>query len=163
MTAVLTLNTLQRDFPKARLANHTIHVNCTPEEFYTVVSDYESYPDFVPSQRSATILTRDNSGPIDRFTVQMELALVKQIRYQLRAEGVPGQSLTWSLVDGDFMKQNVGSWLLEERPDGSTHATFQMAVVLKGWLPKSLVNTLINKTCPATVKAFKAEAERRFR
>ena len=163
MTAIATFDALQREYPKARLARHCVEVACSPKTFYDVVSDYEAYPDFVPSQRAARVVSHEQHGHTERFTVSMELALVKPVRYTLRSEGVPGKFLTWSLLDGDFMRENTGSWVIEELPNGMTRATFQLAVVLKGWWPKPLINSLVNKTCPATVRAFKIEAERRAR
>lgn len=161
MTTVAAVHSLQREYPKAELAHCSVDVPCSPQAFYSVISDYESYPEFVPNQIGARVLTRTRDAHRDSFTVAMELSLVKQVRYELAAEGIPGHSLRWSLVRGDFMRDNTGGWLLEELDDGYTRATLYMAVVLKGWLPKTLVNALITKTCPATVRAFKAEAERR--
>lgn len=162
MNAVTTLETLRQTYPKAQVATFTVDVACAPQTFYEVITDYPAYPQFVPSQRAGRILRRDHGSPTERFAVAMELSLVgKAVRYELAAEGVAGHSLTWSLVSGDFMRENAGAWLLDELPNGHTRATFYMAVVLKGWLPGGLVNGLLTKTCPATVHAFKAEAERR--
>lgn len=161
MNTAAAVNSLRREYPKAELAYYTVDVACSPQAFYSVITDYESYPDFVPSQRRARILAVEQIGHRERFTVALELSLVKHIRYELAAEGVPGHSLRWSLIRGDFMRENAGGWLLEELEDGRTRATLYLAVILKGWLPRSVINALVTKTCPATVLAFKAEAERR--
>lgn len=162
MHAVTSLESLRQVYPKAQMASLTFDVACTPQTFYDVVSDYEAYPQFVPNQRAGRILRRDRGVPTERFNVAMELSLVgKAVRYELVAEGVPGHSLVWSLVSGDFMKENAGAWLLDALPNGHTRATLQMIIVLKGWLPGPVVNSLLTKTYPTTVDAFKAEAERR--
>lgn len=160
---VASIQSLQQTYPKAQFASCTVDVACSPQAFYSIISDYEGYPDFVPGQRSARVLSKEIEGPVERFRAALTVSVVKTINYELIAEGVPGHSLEWKLVRGDFMRENAGAWLLEELPDGTTRAQFHMAVILKGWLPRSLVNTLVNKTCPATVEAFKREAERRQR
>jgi|GEM_PF-423770 len=162
MNMVTTLDTVRQVHPKAQIASFTVDVACAPQTFYDVVTDYENYPKFVPSQRSGRVIRHVPGTPTERFNVDMELSLVgKSVRYELVAEGVPGHSLVWSLVSGDFMRENAGAWLIDALPNGQTRATFQMAVVLKGWFPGSVVNGLLTKTCPANVQAFKAEAERR--
>lgn len=161
MTPATAMQTLQQTYPTARFASATVDVACSPHAFYNVVTDYESYADFVPSQRVARVLRRDRLAHGERFNVAMELSLMKAVRYELLAEGVPGRSLQWNLVSGDFMRENAGAWVLEELADGRTRASFHLAVVLKGWFPGPVISALVNKTCPATVHAFKTEAERR--
>lgn len=162
MSAVASqIDTLKQSHPKARLAHHTVEVACSPEAFYSVVTDYESYPDFVPNQTGARVLSHEGGPHGDRWQVDMELSLVKHVRYEIAVEGIPGRSVQWHLIRGNILRDNVGGWLIEALPNGHTRATLYMAVVLKGWFPKSLINTLVNKSCPKTVRAFKAEAERR--
>lgn len=162
MNQMTAVESLKRTYPKAELATHSVDVACSPQAFYSVITDYESYPEFVPSQVGATIVDASRSAHHDEFSVSMCLSLLKkQVNYQLAAEGTPGHSLTWRLKSGDFMRENAGGWQLETLPNGHTRATLYMAVILKGWLPKTVINALITKTCPTTVQAFKLEAERR--
>ena len=161
MSTAAAVDSLKRNFPKAQLAHHTLEVACSPEAFYSLVTDYESYPEFVPNQTAARILSHEEGPHGERWNVDLELSLVKNVRYEIAVRGTHGRSVHWELVHGNILRANVGGWIIEELPNGHTRATLYMAVVLKGWFPKSLINMLVNKSCPKTVEAFKAEAERR--
>ncbi|TNF31222.1 MAG: hypothetical protein EP329_12700 [Deltaproteobacteria bacterium] len=160
---VASIQTLQNSHPTALVASHTIDVACPPHAFYDVIADYESYPDFVPAQRTARILSRERDGHFERLRVAMGLSVVKTIDMELAVEGIPGHSMEWRMVQGELLRAIAGAWLLEELPDGSTRAQLHQAIVLKTWLPKMVVRTLIEKTLPSTARAFKREAERRHR
>lgn len=157
MSHSFTAASLQAEHPDVKLACVEIDIARPPHAVYDVITDFGSYPDFVPNQNHVRVV---DDGE-DRWTVRYETSLFKKISYELEHEGVPGQSMRWRLRRGDMMRDNVGGWILEERPDGTTRATLNMALVLGVWLPKSLVHKLVSKTCRATAEAIKREAERR--
>jgi len=136
----------------------SIEVDVPPTEFYRVLIDFECYPDFVPNQSKAKVL--DTSD--DRWRVAFELQVIRRLAYSLDLIGTPGKGLSWTLVKGDMMKKNIGGWLLEETQGGGTLATYEIAVELKGFVPSSITRRLVATTRPANLKAFKAEAERRY-
>ena len=141
----------------AQHAGHAVVVDVSPERLYELVCDFETYPTFVPNQSAARILSHEG----DRWRVEFELTVAKRLRYVLDLVGEPGRSLSWTLVSGDMMKTNTGGWTLEPLPDGRTHATYRIAVALKGFVPRAITRALIERTLPANLEAFRAEAERR--
>lgn len=138
-------------------ARHTVEFDVPPDRVYALITDFESYPGFVPNQSGATVLEHEG----DRWRVRFELAVAKTLTYVLDLEGVPGQSLRWTLVEGDMMRTNEGGWTLEALDDGRTRATYSMDVALKGFVPRSVSRALIERTLPANMEAFKLEAARR--
>lgn len=141
----------------AQHAGHSVDVDVSLARFYELVTDFESYPSFVPNQSGARILSRDG----DRFRVEFELSVAKKLTYVLDLVGTPGRGLRWTLVSGDMMKTNTGGWTLEALGDGRTRATYDIDVALKGFVPRSITRSLIERTLPANLEAFRLEAERR--
>ena len=138
-------------------ARRSVDVNVSPERFYALLIDFESYPGFVPNQSSARIVERSEN----RWRVDFELSVAKKLTYTLDLVGEPNRSLRWTLVEGDMMRENDGGWTLEELPGGTTRATYEVNVSLGGFVPRSISKALVERTMPANIDAFKREAERR--
>lgn len=138
--------------------SHSVEVDVSPERFYALIVDFPSYPTFAPNQSAARIVDHDG----ERWRIEFELQVAKVLRYTLDLTGVPGESLRWSLVEGDMMTTNEGGWTLAPLDGGRrTHVTYEMDVELKGFVPRSVSRLLVERTLPANVQAFKLEAERR--
>ncbi|MEE2787162.1 MAG: SRPBCC family protein [Myxococcota bacterium] len=140
-----------------KTVTQTVDIDVTPERFYTLLTDFESYPDFVPNQSSVALMSVSEN----RWRVQFELSVVRKLKYTLDLVGVPGQSLKWYLVEGDMMKTNTGGWTLESLESGGTRAHYEIDVTFAGFVPRSVARTLIERTLPSNLAAFKREAERR--
>ncbi|HEY5679097.1 MAG TPA: SRPBCC family protein [Pseudomonadales bacterium] len=119
-----------------------------------VIVDFERYPEFVPFMERAELLGIEGERRRVRFT----LNLVARISYTL--DLVPGtdSGLTWTLVDGPFVRNN-GSWRLKATNDDGTLATYTADVELKGFLPGFLERRLVAESLPATLRAFRDRAE----
>lgn len=138
-------------------ATHSVEIDAPPEAVYAVITDFARYPNFVPNQSSATVLSTDGH----HWQVEFELSVAKRLRYVLDLVGTPDEAVRWSLVSGDMMKEMNGGWRLEALPDGRTRAHYEIDVALKGFVPRSISKALIERTLPANLAAFKSEAERR--
>ena len=91
--------------------------------------------------------------------VEFTLNVIKRVTYTLRlTEQPPDKGLTWELVEGMF-KSNSGGWALEELPGGRTKASYEVEVSVGIFVPGAIVNRLVGKTLPATLRAFKERAE----
>ena len=124
-------------------------------DFFSVIRDYEKYPEFLDEMESVRII-RSQGGVSD---VEFTLNVIKRVRYTLRlTESPTGDGLRWELVEGMF-KSNSGGWALESLPDGRTGAVYDVEVAVGIFVPGSIVNRLVGKTLPATLKAFKRRAE----
>ena len=139
------------------VARHTVEIDAPPHRVYALITDFEAYPDFVPNQSATTVLSHAGQT----WQVRFELSVARKLEYVLDLEGTPDERLEWRLVQGDMMKANEGRWILEALPDGRTRATYELEVALKGFVPRSVSRLLIERTLPANMQAFKAEAERR--
>ncbi len=136
-------------------AQQSIDVAVSAEQFFSVVTDYASYPEFLSDMESVEMVRREGESAEVRFT----LNLIKRISYTLKLVERGPSEVRWSLGKGPF-KRNDGSWLIEDRPGGGIRATYNIEVAVGVFLPGSIVNRLVGKTLPATLEAFKARAER---
>ena len=139
------------------LVQHTVDFDVPPDRVYALITNFESYPGFVPNQSGATVLSQEQ----DQWRVRFELKVARTLSYVLDLKGVPNKSLRWTLVEGDMMRTNEGGWRLEALEGGRTRATYEFEVALKGFVPRSVSRLLMERTLPANMQAFKAEAERR--
>ena len=136
-------------------ARQTVDIDVSPEAFFEVIRDYENYPLFLSDMERVRVVSRD--GPV--ADVEFTLNVIKRITYTLRlTDEPPDKGLRWTLVKGIF-KTNSGGWTLTERPGGGTRATYDVEVSVGGFVPKAIVNRLVGKTLPATLRAFKERAE----
>lgn len=138
-------------------ARQSIEIDATPDQVFAVIVDFDKYPLFVPNQSAVRVIESSD----DRWLVEFELAIIKTLRYTLELKATGNRTLRWTLVRGDMMKTNEGGWALEALPGDRTRATYEIDVKLKGFVPKSVSNLLIDKTLPENLKAFKRETERR--
>ena len=136
-------------------ASRTIEIDVTPEAFFSVITDFESYPDFIPEMVSAKIVRQTG----DIWEVAFGIHVVRRLDYTLRLVKVSPTRVEWSLVSGVF-RSNNGSWQLTALADGQrTKAEYTVDIQVGMFLPGSLVRSLVGKSLPAMLTKFKARAE----
>ena len=142
-------------------AQKTIIINTSPDKIYSVIVDYLNYPVFLKDVTSAQIDSKTGNTTVASFAIDIK---VKKINYTIRLTEEENTSVSWTLVKGDFMEENNGSWHLKDLGDGRTEATYSVDIVpkvprslalLKGKISKALAKTSL----PDTLAAFKSRAE----
>ena len=136
-------------------ATRTIVINAPIEKVFSVVSDLESYPKFLPEVKKIQI-TRESP---DTVVADYEVDMMKRVKYSLRLKSEAPRRLSWTWVRGEFMKDNQGSWALEPLSPTQTQVTYTIEVTLGALVPKSMVNALVDTQLPKMLEAFKARAE----
>ena len=123
--------------------------DCTPKEFYALVSNYESYSQFLPEVKKARIVRSQHNTKV----VDFELELIKKFSYQLQMTE-EANKISWQLVEGDFFKTNQGAWQIEA--EGSqTRATYSIEVQMKMFVPSFITKKLIDVSLPNMMQAYK--------
>ena len=102
----------------------SIDIAATPEAVMAVIADFEHYPEWVDSMKTAQVLTSAGGKP---KTVRMVLdhSLVKDdyvLEYAWKA-----QQLSWKLVKGSLLKAMDGSYVLKPKGTGTT-VTYTLTV-----------------------------------
>ncbi len=136
-------------------ATRSIVINAPMEKVFGVISDYESYAEFLPEVKA--VKTSDRQG--SEVNVHYEVDVVKTIRYTLHMKEEKPKRISWSFVQGELMRDNRGSWLLKAAGEGRTEATYHIEMVLGPLVPKAILNALLDSSLPRMLEAFRKRAE----
>lgn len=102
----------------------SIDIAAAPEEIMTVIADFDSYPSWVDSMKSAEVLTSE-AGRAKTVRMVLDHALVKDdyvLEYAWATNDV-----SWKLIEGNLLKAMDGSYVLT--PSGSgTKVTYTLKV-----------------------------------
>lgn len=137
-------------------ASRTVTIKAPIEKVWSVVTDYEKYPEFLAEQ--TTVKVKSRTGNV--VEAVFGLKLMMEIKYTLRLTETAPTKMSWTMLEGQMMKSNEGGWTLEAISPTETRATYSIEVALKGLVPKSVSTGLIDSTLPKTMEAFKARAEK---
>lgn len=141
-------------------AQASIIVDIPPEKFFKVISDFESYPEFVSEVKRVKILERTENA----LKAEFEVFLIKTVKYTLNLNLKPPKELSWTLSEKGFFKQNDGSWELKPVEKGKkTDATYTVELSFGMLVPKPIVTMLTSQQLPQMLKRFKERAEMLFK
>jgi coenzyme Q-binding protein COQ10 len=138
-------------------ASRSIEVDVAPEQFFAVLLDYASYPQFVPELRAVKV--ERASGEAVDVTYWLDVTL-KVFEFTLRHEANPPHDrIEWRLTrGGEFMRRNSGFWKLEKTAKG-TRATYSIDIDFGPLVPVSFEKQLAERGLPNMLANFKARAE----
>lgn len=142
-------------------ASLSIEIDVPPQVVRAVLDDYARYPEFLPEVKSV----KEGARTEGRVEVTYRLdVLLKTFEYTLEhtwttpvAESGPLR-IDWRLLRGEFLRHNVGHWLLEPAPRG-TRATYTIDLRLGPGLPSTVETALAQQGLPRLLASFKARAE----
>jgi uncharacterized membrane protein len=138
-------------------AEHQIVVEGTPQQCFDALLDYESFPEWQRAVKSVEVVKRDRSGR--GLDVEFEIdAKVRTIHYQLRYSYEPPHRIAWEYLGGD-VKDVDGEMVLEDRGDGTTLATYSLALDPGVWLPGPLQKVLNDQVMKGSVEDLKRRVE----
>ncbi|HEY0093321.1 MAG TPA: SRPBCC family protein [Archangium sp.] len=136
-------------------ASRTIVINAPPEKLFDVITQYEKYPEFLSEVKKIRVLERKENT----VKIQYEVDVIKTIRYTILVTEERPKRMSWTFVEGEVMKDNKGSWVLEPEGEGRTKATYTAELALGPFVPKAIVNTLTESSLPKMLESFKRRAE----
>lgn len=133
----------------------SIDISAPPEKILEVVTDIDSYPEWMSAFKLAQVLERDAEGRPTRAEFEVD-ARIKQIHYVLEYS-YPSNGISWNSVDGD-VKEIAGSYTLEPSGD-TTHVTYEYSIdpgfPIPGFLRKQGVKMMVD----SALKDLKRRAE----
>jgi uncharacterized membrane protein len=138
-------------------AEQQIVVDGSPEECFNALVGYESFPDWQRAVKSVEVLTRDRAGRGEEVAFEID-AKVKTVRYTLRYSYEPPHRISWDYVEGD-VKDVDGEMVLEDQGDGTTLATYSLALDPGVWLPGPLQKVLNDQVMKGSVEDLKRRVE----
>ncbi len=120
------------------------------EKLFSVIEDFESYPDFLSEVNSCKVVDQ-----ADSYTdIEMEVHMMKTAKYTIRAKKESPTKLWWELVEGDLFKKNNGLWVLEA-VGSQTEVTYSLDVDFKIYVPGMIAKKAVSVSLPAMMKNFK--------
>ncbi len=137
-------------------ASRSIVINAPVEKVFDVITNYERYADFLPEVKEVRTSNRKGSEVELHYKVDL---VVKTIRYSIRAKEERPHRMSWTFIEGEMMKDNKGSWVLEAQGENQTKATYNVEMALGALVPKTIVNALVENSLPKMLDAFKRRAE----
>ena len=122
---------------------------CSVEQFFSVISDYEKYPEFLSEVKSCKVIQTENN----RKLVEYQVSLLKTFTYRLWMQEEAPHKITWDLSSGDLFKASHGSWTLTEEA-GQTRALYQIDVQFSLFVPKPIANSLVKVNLPNMMNSY---------
>lgn len=136
----------------------TIEVKSGIDRFFEIITEFESYPDFLKELGLIGVVVESSKGN-EVVVTQKVKKLGKIISYTLKYTLDRPRALSWKLERGDMMSRNEGSWKLEEIDQQHIRAIYSVDVRFGLLVPKSIVNVMISSELPSMLEAFKKKAE----
>lgn len=138
----------------------SIDVDVAVEDFYRVISDFGAYRNFVSDMRDVRVGPREGNRVEATYTLEIDAGVARRsVSYTLAHEEDPPRGLRWSLMRGDLMKSNSGSWRLERLDDRRTRATYSIDISFGLLVPRAISNFLTERNLPKMLEEFKQRAE----
>jgi ribosome-associated toxin RatA of RatAB toxin-antitoxin module len=121
----------------------SIDIAASPAAVLRVITDFAAYPEWAGEVREARIVEMaDDVDTADAAYAGTEKPLARQVWFRLDAGAIRDEhtlnyvypsdnEVRWSLVESTMMRALDGSYLVEDRGDGTSHVTYQLAVEVK--------------------------------
>jgi ribosome-associated toxin RatA of RatAB toxin-antitoxin module len=138
-------------------ASKSIVIDVPPEKFFEVVTDYEKYAEFLPEVKKVKV--EAGQGAIKEVTYTVDIK-AKVINYTLKHTADRPTTVTWTMIKGEMMKGNDGSWTLKPSANGGTEATYAIDLKLSALVPGFIEKALAEQQLPGMLANFKARAEK---
>ena len=128
---------------------HTEVFNCSVQEFYDLVSDYEKYPEFINEVKAVEILKNEDGTKL----VKYDVSVIKTISYVLETRETPPSEIHWDFTKGDIFKTMSGSWILEDEA-GKCRAQYTVDATFGVFVPGPITKTLQTVNLRSMMSAF---------
>ena len=135
------------------MAKAKVTFDAQPRDVFEVITDFESYPEFIPEIGSAKI---EEEGP-NYTVVAFSLNAGKVIHYTLRFEPKPYESIRWTYVRGD-LRNNTGGWNFTPKQK-SVDAIYEVNIDMGPLFPKFILSAVAGVGLPGILKRFKERVE----
>src|SRR4051812_21833299 len=138
-------------------ASRSVTVNVAPEKLFDIVADYEKYPEFLPEVKKVKV--EHGQGVVKEVTYTVDIK-AKVINYTLKHSGEKPFKVAWTMIKGEMMKGNDGTWQLKPGPTpGTTEATYSIDLKLSSLVPGFIEKALAEQSLQALLANFKKRAE----
>lgn len=136
-------------------ASKTVTMDVPRDTLWKIITDYESYKDFVDGVSKVKVLSREGGKARVEYAINL---LSKDITYTLDHVETAPDKMNWTLVDSNIMKANSGGWQLKDLGGGRTEVTYSLALDFKIYVPGMILNGLVKSSLPKMLESFEKRA-----
>ena len=135
---------LVEEYPDGRLKLVTggTLVKAPPQKVWDLISDYETYSDWMPQTTEVTVSNRTEKRADAHFVLDFQFSVIsKTVEYTTRHTFEPPHAIRWTLVEGDF-NTSVGAWHLVPAKGGTSTLVFYSTftdLTSMGWIVRALL------------------------
>ena len=124
---------------------------CSVDEFYKIVTDYESYPLFLDEVKDLKIIEKKE----EKVLVEYGVNVIKKFKYKLWMDHSKPNQVHWIFAGGDIFKRMQGSWELSDEA-GKTRAVYKVDADFGMFVPSPITKGLISANLPNMISSFHA-------
>lgn len=130
-------------------ADATEVFNCSREDFFKLVTDFEKYPEFLDEVKNCRVIDDQGNKKLVEFTV----SVIKNFSYSLWMSLEEPNKLSWEFASGDIFKKNSGYWDLSEEA-GKCRAKYFVDAKFGIFVPGPVTKALVAVNLPNMMSAF---------
>ncbi len=146
------------DARDAMTVHASIDIAAAPATVWSVVTDCNRAPKYVPNLESCRIVKRDPTGKWEMRESIMNVTLLPRIHSLSRAEFEPGRRMSFTRAGGD-MRISDGEWRLEPLARGkATRLTYNAVLALNFPVPRFLLDQAAERDFPTLLKGIERES-----
>ena len=138
-------------------AEHSLVVQASPQACFDALTDYGTFPDWQQAVKSVEVVTRYSDGRGREVAFEID-AKVRRVAYRLEYSYDEPHLITWDYLGGD-VKDVDGEYTLEDHGDGTTLATYSLALDPGVWLPSPVAKVLNDQVMKRSVEDLKRRVE----
>lgn len=110
-------------------STQSIVIDAAPATIMSVIADFPNYPVWTGSVKRADVVAAGPDGRPSRVAFHLDAGVVRD-SYVLEYLWSGDARVEWWLVEGQMMKDQRGSYVLDPHPAGGTLVTYSLTVDL---------------------------------
>lgn len=126
------------------------------ERVFKVLSNLETYPDFMTGVENVEVLETNGNEIKARY----DLNVIKKFSYVMNHTIEEPGRISWKFVEGDLIKRSEGSWELNDLGDGKTEVKYSIDIDFKVMVPGMISKKLVSSNLPSMMKAVQEKAKK---
>lgn len=128
---------------------------------FKVITDFDSYPQFVSGVKNTKVLSSVGGNK----QVEFDIDMMKRVKYTLNVqeninEAAGTGTVHWTLVSSDMLKSNVGGWTLKALDAGRTEVIYKLDLDFNISVPGFILKGMVSKALPEAIREFAERAKK---
>jgi uncharacterized membrane protein len=138
-------------------AEQQLLIGAPPQACFDALLEYETFPEWQSAVNWVEVVTRDGSGRGREVHFEVD-AKVRRIRYELEYTYEPPHRIAWCYLGGDIRDVD-GEYIFEDQGNGSTLATYSLALDPGVWLPDRVAQMINKQVMQRSVEELRDRVE----